>query len=99
MAKSLFLTKNVYLRKPGKSELVREIEKKVETTSPLSVPLDNPNKSSAIIIDFMAYSRRVPIKKLNLTSFNELFETLLRTFKQLSKYCTRIELILSLIYI
>ena len=94
--KSLFLTKDDYLRKSEKSELVRELEKKLATASPISVPFDNTNESSVIVIDFMAYSRRVPIKKLNLTSFKDLFETLLHTFEQLSKHCTRIDIVFDL---
>ena len=44
----------------------------------------------------MAYSRRIPVKKLNLTSFNQFFETLLHIFEQLSKQCMRIDIVFDL---
>ena len=94
---SYFLTKDEFLRKPEKSELVREIEKKVNIASNSTIPsLDNENIDGVIVINFMAYSRRVPIKKLKLTSFNDYFRFLLRTFQQLSKQSTRIDIVFDL---
>ena len=64
---SYFLTKDGFLRKLEKSESVREIEKKVNIASNSTIPsLDKKNIDGVIVIDFMAYSRRVPIKKVKV---------------------------------
>ena len=63
-----------YLRKPTKSELSREIEHKLVV--PSEVPVLSKRIKTAIVIDFMAYACRVPVKKLKLKTYEDLFNNL-----------------------
>ena len=44
-----------------------------------------------MVIDFMAYARKVPTKKMNLVTCEDFFNALWRTFSALSKGCSRID--------
>ena len=65
---SLYLTKEKNLRKYEKSELLRELKHTLEEmleaapTDDISVP---------IIFDFMAYCRKLPVKKLKLRTYED----------------------------
>ena len=63
---SFFLMQDGYLRKPAKSEFSREIENKLAAPPPSEVPVLGKRIKAAIVIDFMAYACRVPVKKLKL---------------------------------
>ena len=65
-----YLTKDEFLRKPQKSELTKEIEKNMQTPPPAAIPQDD--EATAIMIDFMAYARKVAVKKLNLMTFGRI---------------------------
>ena len=56
---SFFLTKNGMLRKSQKSELTREIKKLLPEIPDMVMTNEF---ESAVVIDLMAYSRKVPIK-------------------------------------
>lgn len=56
---SMFLTRNGNLTKPNKSQLVHQLESRLEMPPVTDMP-QSPGKAS--IIDFMAIARKVPIK-------------------------------------
>ena len=67
---SFFLTQDDgYFRKSEKSELTREIEKKLETPHSFDVP--KGNTPSVVPINFMDYARKIPVAKLKLKTFGE----------------------------
>ena len=47
-----------------------------------------------VIIDFMGYARKVPVKTMKLNTFSDLAENL--TFEGLSRTCSRTEIIFDL---
>ena len=61
---SFYLTKDGYIRKPNKAELSAELK----TFLPGNIPISLPEQSflRALIIDFMGYARKVPVKTQNL---------------------------------
>ena len=76
---SFFLTQDDgYLRKSERSELTRVVEKKLETPPSFDVP--KGNTPSMVAIDFMAYSRKIPVAKLKLKTFGEFVMHLWQTF-------------------
>ena len=73
---SFFLMQDGYLRKPTKSEFSREVEHKLVVPPPSEVPVLGKRIKTAIVIDFMAYACRVPVKKLKLKTYEDLFNNL-----------------------
>ena len=63
----------------------------MQTPPPAAIPQDN--EATAIMIDFMAYARKVAVKKLNLMTFGDLVKKLWNTFIYLSRDCNRIDII------
>ena len=47
-------------------------------------------------IDFMVYARKVQVKKLNLKTFGDFLENLIRTFSFLSNDCRRVDIVFDL---
>ena len=88
---SFYLTKDGELRKSPKSELTRGLKNLLQNPCPAELP-ESPLKT-VIVIDFMAYARKVPIKKMKLKTYEELFNTLWNTFSSLSKECARIDIV------
>ena len=79
MSTSFFLTQDDgYLRKSEKSELTREIEKKLETPHSLDVP--KGNMPSRVAIDFMAYARKDTCGKIKNKTFGEFVMHQWQTF-------------------
>ena len=91
---SFFLTKDEFLRKSPKSELATEVRKCLKEKSISKVPLSD-NKCM-IVIDFMSYARKVPVKKLKLKSFQDFAMHLWGTFSNLSKDCDRTDIVFDL---
>ena len=90
VATSYYLTKDGELRKSPKSEFARELKNLLEEPCPNNV--HETSLKIAIVIDFMAYARKVPIKKMNLVCYEDLFGTFWKkTFSSLSKGCTSID--------
>ena len=75
MATSYCLTKDGDLRKSPKSEFARELKYLLEEPCPTNVP--ETSLKTAIVIDFMAYARKVPIKKINLVRYEDIFGALI----------------------
>ena len=82
------------MRKSEKSELTREIEKKLETLPSFDVPKGNTR--SMVAIDFLAYARKIPVAKLKLKTFGEFVMHLWHTFCFLSRNCSRMDIIFDL---
>ena len=95
MSTSFFLTQDDgYLRKSEKSELTREIEKKLET--PPSLDVSKGNTPGMVTIDFMAYARKIPVAKLKLKTVGEFVMQLWHTFCFLSRNCSTMDIIFDL---
>ena len=94
VATSYYLTKDGELRKSPKSEFARELKNLLEEPCPTNVP--ETSLKTAIGIDFVAYARKVPIKKMNLECYEDLFGALWKTFSSLLKGCTRIDIVFDL---
>ena len=86
---SFYLTKDGNLRKSPKSDLATELKRSLATIP--NVP--SSAADSVIIFDFMAFSRKVPMKKVKLQTFEDLFKHLFATFKRLSAGCQRIDIL------
>ena len=59
-----YLTKGGLIRKPNKSELITELKSMITKNIPTHLQPANHHRN--VIINFMAYARKVPIKKQNL---------------------------------
>ena len=79
------------MRKSNKSELATELKSMLNEKPPSSLPPTIHQR--VIIVDFMAYVRKVPIKKKNLKTYSDLFNDLWSTFTFLSSSCNRIDII------
>ena len=88
---SFYLTKDGELRKSPKSELARELKNLLEMPCPVEIP--DSDLKSVIVIDLMAYARKVPTKKMMLTKYEDYFKALWRTFSSLCKDCSRIDIV------
>ena len=93
---SFFLMQDGYLRKPTKSEFSREIEHKLVVPPPFEVPVLSKRIKTAIVIDFMAYARRVLVKKFKLNTYEYLFNNVWKTLCYLSRDCCRIDIVFDL---
>ena len=88
---SFYLTKDGELRKSLKSELARELKNLLEM--PCLVEIPDSDLKSVIVVDFMAYARKIPTKKMMLSTYEDYFKALWRTFSSLSKDCSRIDIV------
>lgn len=85
------LTKDGDLRKSPKSELSRELKKLLDEPCPTDVP--ESNLKTALVIDFMAYARKIPPKKMKLLTFEDFFKVLWQIFSTLSKGYSRMDIV------
>ena len=67
---SYFLTKESYLLKHAKYELVDEIDKYLSQPSAKNRQKENDSKE-VTLIDFMAYARKIPLKTLQPKLFEK----------------------------
>ena len=74
VATSYYLTKDRELRKSPKSEFARELKNLLKEPCPINVP--ETSLKTAIVTDFMAYTRKVRIKKKNFVCYKYLFGAL-----------------------
>ena len=82
------------MRKSLKSEFATELKTLLEEPSPTNVP--ETSMKTAIVIDFMVYARKVPVKKMNLVCYEDLLGAFWKTFSFLSKGSTRIDIVFDL---
>ena len=88
---SFYLTKDGELRKSLKSELARELKNLLEKPCPVEIP--DSDLESVVVIDFMAYARKISTKKMMLATYEDFFKALWRTFSSLSKGCSGIDIV------
>ena len=88
---SFYLTKDGELRKSPKSELARELKNLLEKPCPVEIP--DSDLKSVVVIDFMAYARKISTKKMMLATYEDFFKALWRTFSSLSKGCSQIDIV------
>ena len=65
---SFYLNKDGELRKSPKSELARELKNLLEKPCPIEI--HDSDLKSVVVIDFMAYARKIPTKKMVLATYN-----------------------------
>ena len=88
---SFYLTKDGGLRKSPKSELTRELKDRL--TKPHPTEIEESDLLTAVVIDFMAYARKIPPKKMRLVTYEDFFTALWKTFTRLSKGSNRIDIV------
>ena len=88
---SFYLTKDGELRKSPKPELARELNNLLENSCPVDVP--DSDLKSVVVVDFMAYARKIPTKKTMLATCEDFFKALWRTFSILSKGCSQLDIV------
>ena len=74
-----------------KADLMSELKSMMPEKAPTTLPQTNHQR--AIIIDFMAYARKVPTKKLKLGTYNDFYNNLRKRFTSLATSCRRIDII------
>ena len=90
---SYFLTKDNYLRKPEKHELVNEMEKYLSQPSDKIIKQKEIHSKEVTVIDFMAYARKIPLKSLQLKSFADFANHLQEVFLSISRNSQRLDII------
>ena len=85
----MHLTKRGLIRKPNKSELTTELKCMITKNIPTHLPPTDHHRN--VIIDFMAYARKVSIKKPNLKTYNDFFISFWSTFSFLFKSCNQVD--------
>ena len=65
-----YLTKDDYLCKCQKSELAAEIKKAFKSEYLSDVPMGD--KRTITAVDFMAYARKIPVKKAKLKTYGDI---------------------------
>ena len=63
---SFYLTKDGEIRKSPKSELTRALKDRLEKPHPTEV--QESDLPTAVVIDFMAYARKIPTKTMRLVT-------------------------------
>ena len=74
----LYLTKDGSLRKSPKSELAREVKNLLGESCPVTVP--ESESKAMVVIDFIAYARKVVTKKMSLITYEDFFKVLWKIF-------------------
>ena len=92
---SFYLTKDGSLQKSPKSELAREVKNLLGESCSATVP-ESEERLKTMLIDFMAYARKVATKKMNLITYEHFFKVLWKTFSSLSVGCNRMDIVFDL---
>ena len=88
---SFYLTKDGELRKLPKSELQREL--KEHLTKPHPIEVQESDLSTAVLINFMAYTRKIPQKRMRLSTYEDYFNALWKMLSRISKESIRIDIV------
>ena len=85
------------IKKPQKSELSKDLLNKLS----LNCGVDIPNDIDCIVVDFMQYARKIPIKKIidkggALSTFGYYFKLLSDIFNSLSRNANDLHIIFDL---
>ena len=89
----IFLTKDEYLRKPEKSELLKCIR---VNTEDIGFIKSLPSQPSLTVIDFMSYARRYPVKTMKLKTFVDFAKIICKRFLILGENSFRIDVVFDL---
>lgn len=92
---SFYLMKDGFIRKSNKSELTNELKKQIPKKEILK-SLPSTENQRAIVIDFMAYARKVPVIKQKLKTYRDFMTHIWNSFQSISATCTRIDIIFDL---
>ena len=85
---SLYLTKDDFLHKHKKCELATEVNKPFKKECLSEVPMYN--KRAMLVVNFLAYTRKVPVKKAKLKTYGDMAKHLWNTFTKFASDYTRI---------
>ena len=88
---SFYLTMDGELQKSPKAKLARELKNLLEKPFPVEIP--DSDLKSVVVVNFMAYARKIPTKKMVLATYEDFFKALWRTFSSLSKGCSQIDIV------
>ena len=91
-----YLTKRGLIRKSNKPELTTELKSMITKKYSNTFAASKSSRHqiiSNVIIDFMAYARKVLIKKPNLKTYNTFFISLWSTSSFLFKSCNQVDII------
>ena len=80
---SYFLTKESYLRKHAKHELVKEMEKYLSQPSAKNIRQKENDSKEVTVIDFKAYARTIPFKTVHFNYLKNLLNIFSIYFYQL----------------
>ena len=93
---SYYLTSDGLLEKPEKAQLSRELESKFLKKDEVLLNHPAPQEKTAVIIDFIAYARKVYSKVLKCKTFGDYFNNLWKRFQKLSEDSLRIDIVFDL---
>ena len=93
---SYYLTSDGFLKKPEKAQLSRELENKFLEKEEVLNSHPVSQATTAVIIDFMAYARKVYAKVLKWKTFEDYFVNLWRKFLKISENSMRIDIVFDL---
>ena len=91
-----YLTSDGFLKKPEKAQLSRELENKFLEKEEVLNSHPVSQATTAVIIDFMAYARKVYAKVLKWKTFEDYFVNLWRKFLKISENSMRIDIVFDL---
>ena len=89
-----YLTEEDFLRKHKKSEFTTVIKELLTNKCLSEVPMCN--KKAMVVLDFMAYVRKVPVKKAKLKTYGDMTKHLWNTFTKLASDYAKIDIIFDL---
>ena len=96
MSTSFYLTKDGSLWQSLKSELAREVKNLLGESYPATVTESEERLKAMVVIDFMAYPRKVATKKMNLITYKDFFKVLWKTFSSLYIGCNCMDIVFDL---
>ena len=81
---SFYMKQDGRLQKSPKSEIVRELKNLLQESYPATVPKFEESLKAMVVIDFMAYDRKMSTKKMDLIAYEDFFKVLWKSFSSLS---------------
>ena len=91
---SFYLTEEGFFHKHKKSEFTTVIKELLTNKCLSEVPICN--KKAMVVLDFMAYVRKVPVKKAKLKTYGDMTKHLWNTFTKLASDYAKIDIVFDL---
>ena len=91
---SFYLTEEDFLRKRKKSEFTTVIKELLTNKCLSELPMCS--KKAMVVLDFMAYVRKVPVKKAKLKTYGDMTKHLWNTFTKLASDYAKIDIVFDL---